>query len=199
MSFPKAVAFLPAFGLVYFLAPAPADPQKPRPEPEVYEVRLTDGSMVKMRLLTEEIEVATRYGNLKVPLADVRRIDVGFRYPDGVEKRIEDAVARLGSGDFKVREAAGRMACATDMIGASSRPGLPDPRMIGASRTCSRSTERASMKREMVSEPPSTRMRRSPSANSRRTIWAGQMLSPERCRTIGRTPAGRAASAAMTQ
>src|SRR5207244_2819268 len=37
----------------------------------------------------------------------VRKIEVGFRYPEGVEKRVEAAVARLGAADFKAREAAG--------------------------------------------------------------------------------------------
>src|SRR5439155_6042505 len=32
--------------------------------------------------------------------------DVGFRYPEGVEKRVEAAVAALGAGDFKAREVA---------------------------------------------------------------------------------------------
>src|SRR5436309_1651496 len=93
MSFAKALPFVPVFGLVALLTPLPGEPQKPKGETELYEVRLADGSVVKMRLLTEEIEVATRYGTLKVPMADIRRIDIGFRYPEGTEKRIEAAVA----------------------------------------------------------------------------------------------------------
>jgi hypothetical protein len=77
-------------------------------DPSVYEVRLADGSLVNMRLLSKEIEITTIDGNVKVPVADVCCIDVGFRYPEGVRKRIERAVARLGDPDFQVREAAGK-------------------------------------------------------------------------------------------
>src|SRR5437763_1716326 len=62
---------------------------------------------VTVRLLTEELEIRTRYGKLLVPVSDVRRIEVGFRYPEGVERRVEQAVERLGSADFKDRDAAG--------------------------------------------------------------------------------------------
>jgi hypothetical protein len=82
--------------------------EKPRPEPGLYEVSLKDGRQLSVRLLTEEIEIITDYGKLKVPVADIRRIDLGLRYPEGVRKQVEEAVARLGHDDFKVREAAGQ-------------------------------------------------------------------------------------------
>jgi hypothetical protein len=75
-------------------------------EAGMYRLRLADGSESKVRLLTEEIVITTPYGQLKVPVAYARRIEVGFRYPEGVEKRIGAAVARLGDADFKAREAA---------------------------------------------------------------------------------------------
>ena len=71
-------------------------------------MRLADGSQIVLRLLNEEIEINTDYGKLKVPVAHIRRIDVGLRYPEGVEKRVEGALARLRDADSKVRIAAGK-------------------------------------------------------------------------------------------
>jgi hypothetical protein len=73
----------------------------------MYEVRLVDGSLIDVRLNSKEIEITTGDRKLRQPVADIRRIDVGFRYPEGVEKQVDTAVARLGDAQFKVREAAG--------------------------------------------------------------------------------------------
>ena len=81
-------------------------PKANGPEPGAVEARLADGSVVRLVLLDESIEVATRYGRLAVPLREVRRIDFGLRFPEGVEKRIGAAVANLGSPDYRQREAA---------------------------------------------------------------------------------------------
>jgi len=76
------------------------------PEPGMYEVRLADGGLMDMRLISKEIEITTRGGKLKIPMADVRRIGVGFRYAEGIEKQVKAAVARLGDAKLDVREAA---------------------------------------------------------------------------------------------
>ena len=46
--------------------------EKSRPERGLYEVSLKDGRQLSLRLLTEEIEITTLYGKLKVPVADIR-------------------------------------------------------------------------------------------------------------------------------
>jgi len=46
-------------------------------EAHAYSVRLIDGSRVILGLCTEQISIDTAYGKLKVPVADIRRIDVG--------------------------------------------------------------------------------------------------------------------------
>lgn len=71
------------------------------------EVRFLDGSTVKLRVMTEHVVLVTRYGKLTVPLKEVRKIDLGLRFPDGVARKIDQAVVRLGANDFKLREAAG--------------------------------------------------------------------------------------------
>jgi hypothetical protein len=107
MSLGKLLIVWPVLGFLWQAEPQPNEKPNSSSEPALYEVRLTDGSTVKIRLLTAEIEIATQYGTLKVPVVDVRRIDIGLRYPEGVEKRVEAAVAQLGSQDFRARESAG--------------------------------------------------------------------------------------------
>jgi hypothetical protein len=70
------------------------------------EVRLTDTSTLKLTLRDERVEVETRYGRLFIPVAEVRHIEFATRVPDDVAKRIELAVADLGSDQFRLREAA---------------------------------------------------------------------------------------------
>jgi hypothetical protein len=74
--------------------------------PAVIEVRYIDGSTMKLTLLEERIEFNTPYGKLFIPVRDVQRIDVAFRIPDEVARRIEAAIADLGQTDFRRREAA---------------------------------------------------------------------------------------------
>jgi hypothetical protein len=106
MQFSRFVAMLPAFGFVAVIASVEAE--TPRRDTGLYSVQLVDDSRVIMQLLTDDIEVTTAYGSLKVPVGDIRSIDFGLRYPDGVEKQIGAAIARLGDANFEVREAAAK-------------------------------------------------------------------------------------------
>ena len=98
---------LPSLFALLVLAPSPAQEKTPpAAEPIYFEVIFADGSAVKMELLHEVLDVATRFGKLTVPVRDLRRIDFGLRYPDGVYQRIQDAIGMLSNPDFKKREAA---------------------------------------------------------------------------------------------
>lgn len=79
---------------------------KSLPEAGLVEVRFVDSSVLKLTLLEEHIEITTRYGRLMVPVQEVRRIEVGMRFPPGTSRRLEAALGNLGSGDFRQREAA---------------------------------------------------------------------------------------------
>lgn len=72
------------------------------------EVRFLDGSLVRMQLLQENLEVLTKYGKLTVPLQDIRRIEFGVHLPMGVEPQIEQAIKLMGSDVYKQREEAAR-------------------------------------------------------------------------------------------
>src|SRR5262245_29462981 len=77
-----------------------------KPDPGAIEVRFADDSTVKMVLLHSNIEVTTRYGKLTVPVSELRRIEFGLRITEDTAKKIAAAVARLGSREFKQRDAA---------------------------------------------------------------------------------------------
>jgi hypothetical protein len=78
-----------------------------RPNAYPVEVRFADDSTVKAVLLEKSIDITTRYGKLSVPVDEIRSIQLGLRIPDDAAKRIEAAVAGLGSQEFAKREAAG--------------------------------------------------------------------------------------------
>ena len=111
---PRRIAALVA---LFALAPLyaqdkpPVPPAPPAPPAGVaavpsVEVIFADGSIVKLNLLEAKIDVTTRYGKLAVPIGEIRKIEMGLRYPDGALAKIQDAITRLGDPDFKKREAA---------------------------------------------------------------------------------------------
>jgi hypothetical protein len=85
------------------------------------EVTFANGSVVKLSLLPEKIEVNTPYGSLTVPARDIRRIEFGMHLPDGTDKKIEAALQALASPGFKERDAAMRELVA---LGAFAYPSL---------------------------------------------------------------------------
>lgn len=92
---------------VSFVSTAAAQ-SPPKNGPRLAEVRFADGSVVRMNVLQETIEVTTKYGKLTIPTDDVRRIDMGLHLPEGMEKQIDDAVRNLASEAFKQREDASK-------------------------------------------------------------------------------------------
>jgi hypothetical protein len=86
--------------------PSDPAPGKPAAPAGAVEVRFTDNSVLKLTLREESVTIATPYGKLTVPVGDVQKVEFATRLPDDVAKRIDAAVARLGSTDFKEREQA---------------------------------------------------------------------------------------------
>jgi hypothetical protein len=99
---------LPAVLLLAAAVAARADEPKKTPPPAapVLRVRLVDGSLVKLTLLDERIEIETSGGKKAVPVADIKKIDLGLRLSDEAVKQIDAAVADLGSPDAGKRQAA---------------------------------------------------------------------------------------------
>lgn len=93
-----------AIGAAVLVADDPPAKKK-KVDPRKVEVVFADGSTVKMTLVQDDIEIASRYGKFKVPVEDIVRIEFGFRYPEGVEQRVTAAIAGLGDSNFRKREA----------------------------------------------------------------------------------------------
>jgi hypothetical protein len=78
------------------------------PRPNLAEVRFGDGSLVRVTILQDDLEVMTKYGKLTIPLREIRRIDFGLHLPDGVGQQIDQSIKLLGSETYKERDEAVR-------------------------------------------------------------------------------------------
>ena len=96
-----AVVLIAGVGLVY------AQDKKPDEKPaEVgWEVRTADGKFQKVTPTETELTVETKYGTVKVPMADVRRVEFGQRMTDAQKKKLADALADVVGGAGRTREA----------------------------------------------------------------------------------------------
>ena len=73
-----------------------------------FDVGFHDGSNVKVVVLEPAVAVTTKYGKLTVPLAELRRVELGFRYPEGVEAKLAAAIERLAAPAYLDREEASK-------------------------------------------------------------------------------------------
>lgn len=106
----RAVPFVLLAGLVF--APAPGSsapvgqPAAKAPAPVEVEAVGLDGSVLKLKVLDEKLELATRYGTVQVPVVDVRRVEFASRCPADVAERVKLLIGNLGHPDFESREKA---------------------------------------------------------------------------------------------
>jgi hypothetical protein len=91
------------------------------------EIHFLNGSKVRMLLESEKLDVMTAYGKLTVPVKDVRAIEFGLHFPEGMEEKIAAAIKGLSSSDYREREKADK---ALIDLGPFSYPAVLD-----ASRT----------------------------------------------------------------
>jgi hypothetical protein len=82
--------------------------EQPSQRPNLAEVRFGDGSIVRMTLLQENIEVQTKYGKLTIPIQDVRRVEFGLHVPPDVKQQIAQSIKRLASDVYKERDLASK-------------------------------------------------------------------------------------------
>lgn len=95
-----------SFTIALLLLNNPAPPAGDNGGPPQCEARCADGSVVRVALLQPYLVVVTKYGRLTVPAGEVRRLEVGLHYPDGVEARVKELVGQLGDKSHKTREEA---------------------------------------------------------------------------------------------
>jgi hypothetical protein len=95
-------------------AKSDADPKfepktAPKTDPATFELRLKDDTVIKVVLLDPSVGVVTKYGKLSIPAAELRRLEFGFRYPEGLEAKIDKWITDLGAPEFRTREDAEQM------------------------------------------------------------------------------------------
>jgi hypothetical protein len=84
--------------------PTPAPKTDAKTGPNIFELQMQDDTVMKVTLVDPSISLITKYGKLVVPASELRRLEFGFRYPEGMEAKIEKAIGDLGSADFRTRE-----------------------------------------------------------------------------------------------
>jgi hypothetical protein len=101
----KTTLIICGFAL-FVLASSPAEEPK-KPVASNAEVRLIDNSKIVLTLLDSMVPIQTPHGKLMVPLAEVRKIEFGFRVPEEIAKQIDAAMADLADMDTRKRDLAG--------------------------------------------------------------------------------------------
>jgi hypothetical protein len=99
-----ALTLLLSVPVIHLLADEPAKPQ-PKSRP-TFEARFIDGSSLKLALRDEAIDIASPYGRLRVPVAEIRRMELATRTPAEIAERIAVCIGDLGNPQFSVRDAA---------------------------------------------------------------------------------------------
>lgn len=99
-------AFLLTTIIALGLVMGPTTDAQPSPKPNSAEIRLDDGSSVRMMLLVPAVEIETKYGRLVVPVADIRKIEFGLHVPAESQIAIDRSVKRLASPSHKERTTA---------------------------------------------------------------------------------------------
>ena len=82
--------------------------QEQNSRPNLAEVRFGDGSIVRMTLLQENLEVQTKYGKLTIPIQEVRRVEFGLHVPPDINQQINQSIKRLASDVYKERDSASK-------------------------------------------------------------------------------------------
>jgi hypothetical protein len=100
---------LALFLILAVAARSPAQSSTPSsPRPNLAEVRFGDGSIVRMTLMQENLEVETKYGKLTIPMSEIRRVEFGLHVPPDVNQQITQSIKRLASDVYKERDVASK-------------------------------------------------------------------------------------------
>lgn len=84
---------------------APVVPH-PAPPPVDAEIRCTDDSTIKLKILDETVTLTTRYGPLTIPLSEVRRIEFATRTTSADSERIDLLIKNMAHPDPDSRDKA---------------------------------------------------------------------------------------------
>jgi hypothetical protein len=138
------------------------------------EVRFGDGSLVRMTLLQEDLEVMTRYGKLTIPVGEIRKIDFGLHVPSGLDQQITTSIKLLGSEVYREREGATK-----DLVVAGH---WAYPLLQKASRSTDQETaQRAHQVLKQIADkvsPDLLRLREEDVIHTREFTVVGRIVSP---------------------
>jgi hypothetical protein len=162
------VLSLPALGA----AQEPANTKEPAGK--IAEVRFADGSVVRMSLLQENLEVMTRYGKLTIPVGEIRRIEFGMHMPGGLGEQIKTSIKLLGSEVFRDRDTASK-----DLLQAGhwACPSLHKACKSSDAETAQRATQLLKQIGEKVS-PDLLRLKEEDVVHTNEFSMVGKVLSP---------------------
>ena len=94
--------------LLVLAVPAMIIGQQSSNKTHLAEVRFHDGSIVRMTILQESIDVQTKYVKLNIPLSDVRHVEFGLHVPPETAQKVAQSIKRLASDFHKERDTATR-------------------------------------------------------------------------------------------
>ncbi|HEY2893835.1 MAG TPA: hypothetical protein VGJ16_06475, partial [Pirellulales bacterium] len=75
-------------------------------DPRAMEVQLADGSVLRLLLADERIEITTPHGKLSVPTAEIRRIEFALRLPAETHQRLAGLIGQLRSSEQEAQQVA---------------------------------------------------------------------------------------------
>lgn len=87
-------------------APAEASAAALAFDPRAVAVEFVEGSVLKLVLADERIEIVTPHGKLQVPAEDIRRIEFAQRLPAQTAGRVDELMKLLANADAEVHEPA---------------------------------------------------------------------------------------------
>jgi len=90
------------------VVPAQGLAQESKPQTHLAEVRFGDGSVVRMTLLQDNVEVLTKFGKLTIPLSEIRRVEFGVHVTPEMTQQITQSIKRLASDVYKERDVASK-------------------------------------------------------------------------------------------
>jgi len=95
----------------------PRKPQQPLPtkpvapsaseakfDPNAWEMRLADGKTQSIKITEPIVTIATEFGTVKVPNADIRRIEFGVKLSPADQKLVDESLKAVASKESKDRE-----------------------------------------------------------------------------------------------
>jgi hypothetical protein len=144
-------------------------------EARAVELTFADGSVLRVYLADEKIEIATPHGNLHIPAEDVMRIDFALRQPPEIVQLIGEKIAQLKDPDPDVGKAAAAELVAMReqaYLALLEATGSGDPDLAPAA---GKVVERL---RKVVPKPELAAMRRTDYIVTPESKVAGQIVQP---------------------